>query len=71
MVCTFPAVDTRGIVPALSHFQADLDAVGVALARHLLARLPDSDDEPPRSTLVPLRFAPRASHGRAVLGFRG
>ena len=67
VVCTFPAVDTRGIVPALSHFQADLDAVGVALARHLLGRLPESDDEPPASTLVPLRFAPRASHGRAVL----
>jgi DNA-binding LacI/PurR family transcriptional regulator len=63
VVCTFPAVDTRGIVPPLSHFQADLDAVGVALARHLIARLPDSEETPPASTLVPLRFAPRASHG--------
>lgn len=65
VVCTFPAVDTRGIAPALSHFQADLDAVGVALAHHLLARLPDSDETPPPSSLVPLRFAARASHGRA------
>lgn len=66
VVCTFPAVDTRGIVPALSHFQADLDAVGVALAEHLIARCPDSREAPPFSTLVPLRFAPRASHGRAT-----
>ena len=67
VVCTFPAVDTRGIVPALSHFQADLDAVGVALARHIVTRLPESDEVPSASTLVPLRFAPRASHGRAAL----
>jgi DNA-binding LacI/PurR family transcriptional regulator len=65
VVCTFPAVDTRGIFPALSHFQADLDAVGVALARHLIARLPDSKEVPPASNLIPLRFAPRASHGPA------
>ena len=32
--------------------------------RHLVARLPDSTEAPPASTLVPLRFAPRASHGR-------
>ena len=66
VVCTFPAIDTRGIVPALSHFQADLDAVGVALAGHVVARLPESGEAPPASTLVPLRFAPRASHGRAA-----
>ena len=47
VVCTFPAVDTRGIVPALSHFHADLDAVGVALAAHLIARLPDSTEAAP------------------------
>jgi len=67
LVCTFPAIDTRGIAPALSHFQADLDAVGVALARHLLTRMPDSQELPPDSTLAPLRFAPRASHGRAAI----
>ena len=67
VVCTFPAVDTRGIIPALSHFQADLDAVGVALAGHLVARMPDSEALPPESTLVPLRFAARASYGRAPL----
>ena len=47
--------------------QADLDAVGVALARHIVTRLPESDEVPSASTLVPLRFAPRASHGRAAL----
>jgi DNA-binding LacI/PurR family transcriptional regulator len=66
VVCAFPAVDTRGIVPALSHFFADLDAVGVALARQLIARLPDSVEPPPAPELVPLRFAPRASHGPAA-----
>lgn len=67
VICTFPVVDARGIVPALSHFQADLDAVGVALARHLISRMPDSQEPPAPSTLVPLRFAPRASHGRAAI----
>ena len=69
MVCTFPAVDTRALVPALSHFSADLDA------RRDRARR-DADRAPPRnaastcaaprSQLVPLVFAPRASHGRAA-----
>lgn len=71
VICTFPAVDTRGIVPALSHFQADLDAVGVALAQHLIAACPDSQIAPPPSTLVPLRFLARASHGRAAPMVRG
>ncbi len=64
VVCTFPSIDTLGLTPALSHFRADLDAVGVALARHLVGRMPESTVTPPPSTLVPLRFAPRASHGR-------
>ncbi len=67
VVSAFPAVDTRGIVPALTHFQADLDAVGVALARHLLALTPDCAEAPPKSSLMPLRIAPRASHGRAAI----
>ena len=68
MVCTFPAVDTRALVPALSHFSADLDAVGIALAETLIGLLPEAplDLRPPRSRLVPLVFAPRASHGRAA-----
>jgi DNA-binding LacI/PurR family transcriptional regulator len=67
VICTFPSVDTRGLAPALSHFQADLPGVGVALAEHLIARLPGRREPPPASTLVPLRFAARASHGRAPL----
>lgn len=67
VICTFPAVDTRTIVPALSHFQADLDAIGVGLARHLIARMPESQEPLPEASLVPLRFAARASHGRAPL----
>jgi DNA-binding LacI/PurR family transcriptional regulator len=67
VVCTFPAVDTRALVPQLSHFHADLDAVGIALAEQLIALLPDRpiDLRRPSATLAPLRFVPRASHGRA------
>ena len=68
IVRTFPAVDTRALIPQLSHFHADLDAVGIALAEQLIALLPDSPaDRRLSSTLVPLRFVPRASHGRAEL----
>jgi DNA-binding LacI/PurR family transcriptional regulator len=68
VVCTFPALDTRWLVPALSHFHADLDAVGIALAEQLIARLPENQAEAPApAALVPLRFVPRASHGRAEI----
>ncbi len=69
VVCTFPAVDTRALVPALSHFSADLDAVGVALAETLIGLFPDTPVglHCPRTRLVPLAFAPHASHGRAAL----
>lgn len=62
LICTFPAIDTRALVPALSHFSADLDAVGVALADTLTGLLSDSAVRP-RSRLVPLAFKPAASHG--------
>lgn len=67
VICTFPSIDTRGLSPALSHFQADLDAVGTALADQLVALLAENPADQRRlpSTLAPLRFAPRASHGRA------
>ena len=39
VICTFPVLDARGLVPALSHFDADLDAVGVALAEELIPRV--------------------------------
>lgn len=66
VICIFPALETRTLAPALSHFDADLDAVGVALAEQLIARMPDAPGGTgaPAPTLVPLRFAPRASHGR-------
>ena len=63
VVCTFPAVDTRSLVPALSHFNADLDAVGIALAETLIGLLPDAPVELRRPTLAagaarPSRRAP-------------
>lgn len=67
VVCCFPAIEARGLTPALSYFDADLDAVGVALARRLAMRQPDArpDRSPATSGLVPLRFVARASHLRA------
>jgi DNA-binding LacI/PurR family transcriptional regulator len=72
LVCTFPSVDTRSLVPALSHFDANLDSVGVALAERLIALTPGAS-APVRHmapTLVPLQFAARASHGRAPVRVR-
>ena len=68
MICTFPVIGGRGLVPALSHFEADLDAVGVALAEQLLALQPGAPAElgRPASRLVPLRFVPRDSHQPAA-----
>jgi DNA-binding LacI/PurR family transcriptional regulator len=69
VICTFPVLDARGLVPALSHFDADLDAVGVALAEELIPRVTTGRAggglNGPHARLVPLRFVARASHGRA------
>ncbi len=66
VVSTFPTLDTRALLPSLSHFHADLETVGVALADRLIALLPDAPPgSAPAGTLVPLRFVPRASHGPA------
>ena len=64
VVCTFPTLDTRALLPALSHFDADLDGVGVALAEQLIALLPANQAERRHlpSRLVPLRFVACASH---------
>lgn len=64
LVCTFPVIGTRALAPSLSHFDADLGAVGAAIAEHVIALQPDADPvvAPPLSRLVPLRFVPRDSH---------
>ena len=73
VVCSFPALDTRNLVPSLTHFDADLDAVGVALAERLIALTPEAPAGmlPWASKLVPLRFTPRASHGPAPVRGQG
>jgi len=73
VVCVFPVIGARGLLPALSHFDVELDAVGVALAEHLLAMLPDAPDDldRPASRLVPLRFVPRDSHQPVASRVRG
>ena len=55
--------------PALSHFSADLDAVGVALAETLIgapARRADRHAAAGARSWCRCVFAPRASHGRAA-----
>ena len=66
VICIFPALETRALVPRLSHFAADLDAVGVGLAEQLIARMPDAPQghRDPGPTLAPLRFVACSSHGR-------
>lgn len=68
VICTFPSVDTRGLVPALSYFGSDLDTVGMALAEYLIGLQPDAPagSARPASTLLTLHFTPRASHGCAA-----
>jgi DNA-binding LacI/PurR family transcriptional regulator len=67
LVCTFPAVDTRALKPALSYFDADLDSVGRAIAERLIGLLPErrSDRRILPPALTPMRFTPRQSHGPA------
>lgn len=57
-----PSLAPGGFSPALASFEADLDAVGCALARRLLAILPGVDDRAePCAALTPGRFVPRDS----------
>jgi DNA-binding LacI/PurR family transcriptional regulator len=63
VVSIFPTIDTRTLTPELAHFDADLDAVGIALAERLIALLPEFAGERPEPLLMPLRFTPRASGG--------
>ena len=73
VISIFPVIGARGLTPALSHFETDLDAIGVALAEHLIAMLPDApaDVVRPESWLVPLRFVPRDSHQPLAPRLRG
>ncbi|MFO1142789.1 MAG: LacI family DNA-binding transcriptional regulator [Amaricoccus sp.] len=66
VICTFPVLDARGLVPRLSHFHADLEGVGVALGERLLGDTADAE-APLGSMLFPMQFVARASHGRAPL----
>ena len=65
---TFPTIAARGLVPTLSYFDANLEAVGAALANHLTAMLPQARADrspPPQSGLVHLRLVAGQSHGPA------
>ena len=66
VMSTSPLVDNRALSPALSHFNADLDAAGAALATRLIRSLSGRKPVSPNSepTLIPMEFTPHQSHLR-------
>ncbi len=63
VVSVTTSLDPFAVNPPLTSFDTDLDAVGSALAAHLLAVLPGVAQRPaPVSGVAPARFAARASH---------
>ena len=57
------ALDPFSFAPALTSFDTDLDAVGCALAAHLIAALPGVEGRAaPVSGIAPMQFAARGSH---------
>lgn len=64
LISTSPIIDNRALTPTLTHFSADLDAAGVALADRAMALLPErgADRRPLPPALVPMRLATQASH---------
>jgi DNA-binding LacI/PurR family transcriptional regulator len=73
VISIFPVIGARGLTPALSYFETDLEVIGASLAEHLTALLPDAPADAPRppSRLVPLRFVPRDSHRPPAPRVRG
>ncbi len=64
LISTSPIVDNGMLWPRLTHFDADLDAAGVALAERLCALLPErgAPRRTPPPALIPLRLVTQASH---------
>ena len=63
VINAFPTLTQQPFTPPLASFETDLDAVGVALARHLTARLcecPEDRQDPPADR-VRLRLVARGS----------
>ncbi|MFT3975043.1 MAG: substrate-binding domain-containing protein [Amaricoccus sp.] len=69
VLCTFPPFEARWLVPALTYYDSDLNDVGRELALRLIAQA-NGDGEDLASRLMPLRFTPRQSHGRAASRLR-
>ncbi len=61
-----PVIDNRALTPRLSHFDADLDAAGVALGEGVIRQLSGRRSLQPETgpKLIPMRFAPQESHLR-------
>ncbi len=61
-----PVIDNRALTPRLSHFDADLDAAGVALGERLIRQLGGRRPLQPQAgpTLIPMRFVAQESHLR-------
>ena len=63
VISATPVTSPLDLTPPLSGFDTDLDALGGALASHLLATIPGVERRPsPASGVAPTRFVPRASH---------
>ncbi|MBP7243580.1 LacI family DNA-binding transcriptional regulator [Amaricoccus sp.] len=68
VICALPALSPAALVPALSSFDSDLDAVGCALGRHLLAILPGVEPRrAPPATAMPGRLVLRGSEAAGAL----
>lgn len=67
VTCALPALGAGAFSPALASFDSDLDAVGCALARNLLAILPGVDPcAPPPAAPAPGRLVLRGSEAAPV-----
>lgn len=64
VICLLPIPNAGALRPRLSHFDADLGAMGEELADRLMAQLPGIVEKPPLPPSRPftLIFAPRESH---------
>lgn len=70
VICTFQPFEARSLTPRLGYYEGDLAEVGRELALRLVEPRGETGGTPPQSRLMPLRFVPGKSHGRAVSRLR-
>ena len=63
LISASPAIDNAALGLTLTHFEADLDAAGLALADRITALLPEEEARKPSPpALIPLTLCARSSH---------